>query len=85
MLLAGGLLLAVALMACGDDGGSASASTQELINMMVSEGATEEEARCFVDELGDAAERLFGASEDDLSEEDQARLLEALMECAPGQ
>ena len=85
MLLASVVLLAGALVACGDDDGGGSASNQALIDAMVSEGASADEARCFVEELGDAAERLFSAEEEDLSDEDRDRLLAALEECAPGQ
>lgn len=97
----GAALLMCTFAACGDDddnGGSgrssgsgsgsssaSSSSDSDLIDAMVSEGATEEEARCFVEALGDDAERLFGTPDDaDLSEEDQDDLLAALEACTEG-
>lgn len=84
LALAGAAVLAITFAACGDDddddsGGSAN---DELIAAMVSEGATDAEARCFVDEVGDDAERLFTAADEDLSEEDEATLLAAFQACA---
>jgi hypothetical protein len=76
--------MAMALAACGDDGGGESdADADAVIDAMVSEGATEDEARCFVEEIGSAddAERLFTADDEDLSEGDLARLVEALTAC----
>jgi len=77
---AGIVLLTFALTACGgDDGGSE--VDQALLDTMVAEGATEEQARCFLSELGDDAERLFAAEDEDLSEDDQEKLLDAFEEC----
>lgn len=73
-------MLGLVVGACGDDddGGG---ENEELVQAMVSEGATEEQARCFVDELGDDAERMFSAADDELSEDDQEALFSALEEC----
>lgn len=76
------LALGLLFGACGgddDDGGDS--ADQALIDAMVSEGATEEQARCFIDELGDDADRIYGADEDDLSEEDLERALQAFQDC----
>jgi hypothetical protein len=77
--------LVLAGAACGsdDDGGADGGDRQELVDSMVSEGATEDQARCFVDELGDDAERLYTAADAELSEEDLSRIAEAFRTCDP--
>lgn len=71
--------------ACGDDDDSAAddPARQDLVDAMVSEGASEDEANCFIDELGlDDAERIYGADEADLSEDDMDKTLSAFEECS---
>lgn len=72
------LVMAVGLVGCSDDDGEID---QELVDAMVSEGATEEEARCFIEEVGNDAERIFNAADEDLSEEDLENVLNALEAC----
>lgn len=76
-LAAGGLLLA----ACGSDDGTSEAD-REVIDALVDEGATEEEATCFVDALGaDTVEKFIHADEDSVSADDQEAALAALDDC----
>lgn len=75
-----GVLMALCAMslstaiACG--GGDS--ANDDLVEQLVAEGATEEQARCFVDELGDDADRLMEADEDEISDEDAEKLIAAL-------
>lgn len=73
------LVMALGLVACGDDDGGE--INQDLVDAMVSEGATEEEARCFIEEVGSDAERIFLASDDELSEDDLEKVLDAVEAC----
>lgn len=84
MKLAAMVALAGAVAACGgdDDSEADDPDVQELIDAMVSEGATTEQARCFIDELGfDDAERIYGADDADLSEDDMNSALAAFEAC----
>jgi hypothetical protein len=65
-------LLALTATACG--GGS----NDELVDELVGEGATEAQARCFIDALGDDAERIIRADESELSDDDLAAMFGAL-------
>ena len=71
---------ALALAGCGG-GGSDDSTRQEIVDSMVSEGATEEQANCFVDELGDDAQRLYEMEDDEATEEDMTQVIEAMSEC----
>ena len=82
-------LLVLGVAGCGDDdddGGNGGGDNDELIDQMVAEGATREEAECVVDELGDDAERLLTMDEDeDPDPEDLVKFLEAISECGIGE
>ena len=71
---------ALALAGCGG-GGSDDSTRQEIVDSRVSEGATEEQANCFVDELGDDAQRLYEMEDDEATEEDMTQVIEAMSEC----
>jgi len=68
------VLLGFATQATAQDGGVADA--------MIAEGAPAAMAKCMVAQLGDDAERLFTASDDELSEGDTATLVAALEACS---
>ena len=74
------IVMAVGLVGCGGDDDDAKIN-QDLVDAMVSEGATEEEARCFIEEVGSDAERIFNAEDEDLSEEDLEKVLNAVEAC----
>lgn len=84
--LVAALPLVMVAGACGSDDG-ASASSEDgsrVVAAMVDEGATQEEAECLVDALGAAdAERFVSSDEDELSEADSARFLDAVLDCNP--
>lgn len=81
-LVAGAAVGALLLAGCGGDDDDRSEKEQEVIDALVDEGATEDDAGCFVDALGaDRVERFISASDDEVSAEDQAEALEALQEC----
>lgn len=74
-------------VACGDDGDSGGGDAevdQELVDTLMSEGATREEAECFIGALGDDAELMIGADEPE-DQETADRLLEAVTECTEGE
>lgn len=62
--------------------GHALAQDGDVAAAMIAEGAPAATARCMVAQLGDDAERLFTASDDDLSDEDTQRLVAALDACS---
>lgn len=77
-------VLALTVAGCGDDDDdSRSEADQEVIEALTSDGATEEQAECFVDALGaDTVLKFLGApDEDDVTADEQADALEALQEC----
>lgn len=62
--------------------GQATAQGSGVADAMIAEGAPAALANCMVEQLGDDAERLFMASDDELSEEDTTRLVVALESCS---
>ncbi|MFP7674295.1 hypothetical protein ACG74X_13185 [Marivita sp. S0852] len=68
------VLLMVATQAPGQDRGVADA--------MIAEGAPAAMAKCMVAQLGDDAERLFTASDGELTEDDTTTLVAALEACS---
>lgn len=48
---------------------------------MVSEGATEEQATCFLDALGDDWLRIMGSMGPNMAQEDMTKLREAMTSC----
>lgn len=58
------------------------AQDSDVAAAMIAEGAPAAMANCMVDQLGDDAERLFSASDDELSEDDTATLVAALEACS---
>lgn len=74
-------LLGLALAGCGGDDDSGG-DNEELVSALVSEGATEEEARCFVDELGaDATQKFITAADAEFSEDELQDVFDALEAC----
>ena len=77
-----GAVAALFISACGSSGGGTSDDTrQKLIDAMVSEGATQENAECLVNELGDDAERPWTTEDADLSDEDTEKFTAAAQKC----
>lgn len=75
-------LAALLVSACGSSEGGVSGDTrQKLIDAMVSEGATQENAECLVDELGGDAERLWTTADADLTDEDTEKFTAAAQKC----
>jgi len=68
------VLLVLATQANAQDSGVADA--------MIAEGAPAAMAKCMVAQLGDDAERLFTASDDELTDDDTATLVAALEACS---
>lgn len=68
------VLLVLATQANAQDSGVADA--------MIAEGAPAAMAKCMVEQLGNDAERLFTASDDELTEDDTAALVAALEACS---
>jgi len=68
-----------------DDGGGSSdgGADTELVDAMVGEGAPQDVAECYVEALGDDARRLWEASDDELSDDEQQQIQDALVECDP--
>jgi hypothetical protein len=78
------LSLGLVFVACGGDSLSA-AERQELKAELMADGLSEREADCFIDELGGDAKRLWEMDdEEDMSERDFAKLLEAFIKCVDG-
>lgn len=74
--------LALPLAGCGDDSGELSeAERDELVETLVAEGASRDEAECFVDELEGDLGRLINSDEAELSEDDAKALTAALTKC----
>ncbi|MEX0783695.1 MAG: hypothetical protein WD557_13705 [Dehalococcoidia bacterium] len=69
-------LFGLVAAACGGD-----PSNDEIVDRLVDEGLSEDQATCMVDELGDDAGRLFGADEDEISDEDAEKLFGAVFSC----
>ena len=67
--------------ACGDDGGDEGGGEvdQELVDLLMEEGATQEEAECYIRNLGDDAEMIASGEEPDPEEQD--RIVEAVQGC----
>jgi hypothetical protein len=63
-------------------GSHAIAQDSDVAEAMIAEGAPAAMAKCMVGKLGDDAERLFSASDDELSDEDTATLVAALEACS---
>jgi hypothetical protein len=78
LVLAVGALSLLALLAgaCGGE-----PSDGEIVDELVDQGLTEDQAECMVDELGDDAGRLFTADEDAITEEDGEKLFGAIFSC----
>lgn len=66
----------------GFSGSHAIAQDSDVADAMIAEGAPAAMAKCMVGQLGDDAERLFSASDDELSDEDTATLVAALEACS---
>ncbi len=60
----------------------ANAQDSSVADAMIAEGAPAAMANCLVEQLGDDAERLFTASDDELTEDDTATLVAALEACS---
>lgn len=60
----------------------ANAQDSSVVDAMIAEGAPVAMANCMVEQLGDDAERLFTASDDELTDEDTATLVAALDACS---
>ncbi|MCF3595786.1 hypothetical protein LZG00_17495 [Rhodobacteraceae bacterium LMO-12] len=58
------------------------AQDSAVADAMIAEGAPAAMANCMVEQLGDDAERLFTASDDELTEDDTATLVAALEACS---
>lgn len=58
------------------------AQDSSVVDAMIAEGAPVAMANCMVEQLGDDAERLFTASDDELTDEDTATLVAALDACS---
>lgn len=58
------------------------AQDSDVAAAMIAEGAPAAMANCMVDQLGEDAERLFSASDDELSDDDTATLVAALEACS---
>ena len=63
-------------------GGQMFAQDSGVTDAMIAEGAPPALARCMVEQLGDDAERLFTASDDELSDADTNKLTTALEACS---
>jgi hypothetical protein len=72
---AGLSLSAPAMAAAGERAG-------DVAEAMISEGAAPAQAVCIVEHLGDDAERLFTAADEDLTEDEQQLLMAALDACS---
>jgi serine/threonine protein kinase HipA of HipAB toxin-antitoxin module len=64
-----------------DDGQLAPGNRALLIEAMVSEGGTREDAECLVDALGADAERLWNTPDEDLTEEESEQFFAAAEKC----
>lgn len=90
----------LALVGCSSSGGDGSETSgandnttattmpsgdrEELVRAMVSEGATEEVANCFIDEVGvDGTKRIRASEDSELSESDMTTIERALQKCDP--
>ena len=73
-----GLGAALALAACGDDGG---VDRQEGIDAMVDAGFTEDEASCIVDRVIDEIGEDKIEADADLSDDDTAKMVEIVSDC----
>ncbi|MCK0150689.1 hypothetical protein MWU54_11685 [Marivita sp. S6314] len=62
--------------------GPVAAQDNDVVAAMIAEGAPAAMANCMVEQLGDDAERLFTASDDELTEADTETLMAALEACS---
>jgi hypothetical protein len=84
IMATGAALGIVTLAGCGSDGAGSGAEREQLVQAMVSEGATETQADCFIDRVGeDDAQRIFEADDAELSESDMEAIERALAACDP--